>query len=181
MPLSHAHKANAGAAYLEEIKRRISIRTASKNEADAAAKVAKERATAAEATLLEEVAARWGKRLRLPGVVRAIRGNEYTSQSGHVPGAWLHFEGAAVFMPDALDAQLAKKTKEQSAAEKLKGDLCTELEFLHRQLSPASVAAFQAHASRMIAKTTDATIGKEAVALVDDFLAGRRTYACKVA
>jgi hypothetical protein len=184
MGLTQTHKAAAGAAYITEIKRRILVREVKKDALEARAADDKSEENETEAINLRKLAKRWAKRIGIAQGVAATatawRDSPYRNNRHHV-GIWVEAGPACFFIPESLDPEIIKDTKRIKANTALREELCTELEFLHKKLAPSAVASFQAHASRLIAKADDATIDRQAVALIDDFLAGTRTYLCKVA
>lgn len=191
MGFTQDQKAAIGNHYIAEIKARIDTRTKAKDRLGAVPSPDDEDDTdgpASKEKAINIVAARVAKRLvpSFKGVPKAWAHSEYVGGNS-TPGIWMEIEAHRVFIPETLAPELQKlreakkKLREaKKAKDDLKGQLCQEIEFLTKKaLAPSTVAAFQAHAGRLLAPKAKDTIAPTTVrALLDDFLVSKRDFVC---
>lgn len=182
MTFTSDQKADAGNAYITEIKRRIDVRSKAKALVPESKGVEEIKGTALP-TVVKLV-----KRLHREAsdtIIRSMDTSLY--RSGH-PNARVvdvdykingHMFSIGIdrkMVPEiaAYDAHNAEVSEKKRA-------LCAELEFLATTaLAPSVVAGFQAHASRLISVGKGVVVDKMAVALIDDFLTSRRGFTCAI-
>lgn len=172
MPLTQNHKAAVGAWFVEEIKRRITVRKV------AAEKGGEEYKADVDAIAIK-AARSIAKKHRLGEIKEAHLDDEYAGSTEK--RKWFvklkTIDGIDVKAPvseDVLQERQAAVTRRDAAR-----NCCQEVEFLTKRLTNPGIAAFIAYASRLYVGA-DMPSNAALMKLLDDHLLGLRPAACKL-
>ncbi|MBA3709919.1 MAG: hypothetical protein H0W83_14000 [Planctomycetes bacterium] len=190
MKMTHEQKADNGIKYINAIKDRIATREAARKRAiDSSLRtgwVEEDENGPASGKMVAIVKALAKKHRFGDGPTAKVEvTSEYnTLRQSRDRMVCLYFhDGSSMKLPVESVPGLAEVIEEGDKAKTIARDLCQEIEFLHGMLSPARVAAFQAHAARLWAPDTKAEIIAPVTlkGLVEDFITAARPVTCKVA
>ncbi|HEX3140439.1 MAG TPA: hypothetical protein VHQ87_10305 [Rhizobacter sp.] len=175
MGFTQEQKAAVGNAYIAEIKRRIAVRKASKDKL-AERVLAEPDVTTAALRLVKRM-------FKEVEVVTVVNDDAHIYRHGpnaHIVDVKFVHEGKerSLGIDRGLFPVLNEHKAAKDKADKLKSDLCEELEFLSmRAMNPGTVSAFQQHAQRLMAVKPGESISG-CLDMIDDFLTSRRGFTC---
>lgn len=180
MPITHEQKADLGQRYVKEIKRRIAVRDKAMKVASWSVEDDEGEEVQTRQSPVDVIARTIAKKHKIPFVSCKIdstwRGGKY-HKTCKIAG-----DGFELVVPFESYPALINAAEIKDSADKLRKDLCQELEFLHTASDAAHISAFQTYVSRVWAPRKDERLAEGQFGeFVNDYLLSKHTFVCKVA